>query len=307
MKISVIISTYNRCYCLSELFHSLLLQKYDGSFDYEIIVVDNNSIDNTKEIINSFTKDNPRIRYIFEPKQGISNARNAGINNAKGEVLAFIDDDVLIDEDWLSNIARFSSACDFDAAGGKVEPIYPANTPQWIKDYKDILNGPIPCHDQGENVKLYDKTMLPFIGANMVIKRKVFEQIKGFNPGIGAGKGSIGEDTELFHRIQSVGYKIYYNPNILLFHPVIKERTNFIYFAKWHMASGRYSILKDYTPDELKSFICYFGVPRYLFRQILNLFFSLLLSMRNKRIFIKAWGTLFWKIGMAQAYRSKSL
>ncbi len=167
MKISVILSTYNRFKTLAITLQSLCQQETDGSFDYEIIVVDNNSQDQTKETIESFAKENSKIYYVFEPKQGISNARNAGINNATGEILSFTDDDVIVDSNWLTIFVKFFEEFQCDGIGGRVLPIYPNNTPQWVKDHPNQIAGAVVIYDQGEKIRQADFTMERFIGCNL--------------------------------------------------------------------------------------------------------------------------------------------
>jgi len=304
MKISIIVSTYNRSKSLEKVIKNILSLKYDGSFNYEIIIVDNNSKDNTKEIVESYFLKSNRLRYIFEPKQGVSNARNAGINSAKGEILAFTDDDVIINEDWLQNIVNFSKNHDFDALGGKVIAMYPKETPQWIKDCKDILCGPIVSHDYGDSVQSYNNSMLPFIGANMIIKHKTLDEIGCFNILIGLGHGTMGEDSEIFRRLQINNKKIIYNPDIIIFHPVDTDRMNLKYFAKWHMAQGKYLTSKNIENNNI-NFVYLFGAPRYLFREAIYLLWKMIKSLNNKRLFIKAYTDLFVRFGMIIAYRSR--
>ncbi len=304
MKISIIISTYNRSKLLEITLKNLLSLNCDNSFKYEIIIVDNNSNDNTKETVQSYISKNKRFKYLFEPKQGVSNARNTGINNAKGEILAFTDDDVKIEEDWLQNIVNFSYNQDFDALGGKVIPLYPIDTPQWIKDCNDILCGPIVCHDYGETIQTYNNLMLPFIGANMIFKHKTLDEIGGFNVLIGLGLGTMGEDSEIFRRLQKYNKKIIYNPNIIIFHPIERNRMNLKYIAQWHISQGKYLTFKNLEINN-KALICIFGVPRYLFREVINLLWDMLKSLNNKRAFIKSYTELFVRFGMIFAYRSR--
>src|SRR5271154_5729585 len=93
-KISVIICTYNRSHSLGKTIESVASESLTPSLGWEILVVDNNSKDKTRQVVEGFMFRYPeQIRYIFEPKQGISYARNAGIKESRGEILAFIDDD----------------------------------------------------------------------------------------------------------------------------------------------------------------------------------------------------------------------
>jgi len=305
MDISIILCTYNRSQYLGQMLDNLLSLKSDASFDHEIIIVDNNSKDKTKEIIGSFIHKSNRIRYVFEPKQGTSNARNAGIAHAKGAILAFTDDDVVVDNDWLLNIAHFSKEYDFDAIGGKVLFLFPPQTPQWMIDHQDMFWGPIPYHYHGEAVKLYDQTMNSFVGANMIIKKKVFDEAGGFDTDLGPGSAIPfgGEDTVFFTKIQKLNKKIYYNPNITIHHPVKKDRITLKFIAKWCYSFGHYLIIMNRNP---KPHVYYFGIPRYLYREIPLILLSLPFLAFNKPLFLKNWRLLYIRLGMLDAYRSKT-
>ena len=107
IMMSVIICTYNRCESLRQILQCLLFQDFD-KFKYEIIVVDNNSTDNTREIVTEMSKSSAvSIKYIFENRQGLCYARNTGIQYARGEIIAFTDDDVLLDKYFLPTIKTF--------------------------------------------------------------------------------------------------------------------------------------------------------------------------------------------------------
>src|SRR5579863_10079992 len=105
MDISVILCTYNRCDDLTQALAGLAASRMPQSVDWEVLVVDNNSKDRTRSVVEEFSSVYPRFRYLFEGQQGLSNARNAGIAAARGRVLAFTDDDVIIDPGWLLNLA----------------------------------------------------------------------------------------------------------------------------------------------------------------------------------------------------------
>ncbi len=305
MFISVIIPTYNRSKYLTNFLNSFLALKQDPMFNYEIILVDNNSTDNTKEVINDFSKNSKiKVKYLFEPKQGISNARNLGIKNASGDILAFTDDDVILNEDWLFNIADFAAKNTFDAIGGKVIPEYPANTPRWILKYKDLLSGPILSHDHGDLIVNYKGKMVPFVGANMIVKRAVFDEMGFFNTGIGAGSGTMGEDTELYKKMLNADKKIIYNPNIQLKHPVVKERMNLDYIAKWYIGFGKYKARIYDVPTVPDGTIFWSGVPRYLFKELVKRFILLLFSIYNQKRFITSWIIYFDTYGQYIEHRN---
>src|SRR5436305_8400951 len=131
--VSVIISTYNRCEMLPAALESILAQETAGT-RYELIVVDNNSTDKTREVVESFiARGHANLRYVFEGKQGLSHARNAGIAAARAPIIAFTDDDVRAASDWVASIKRvFDEHPEVDFVGGKVLPRWEAEPPSWL-------------------------------------------------------------------------------------------------------------------------------------------------------------------------------
>jgi glycosyltransferase involved in cell wall biosynthesis len=303
-KVSVIIATRNRCNNLKDALTSILDQECDGILDYEILVVDNDSKDKTKEVVESyFQKFNGKLRYLFEPKHGKSYALNAAIKLAKGEILAFTDDDVIVDGQWLLNIDKCFRDYNCDAMGGKVLPLYEVNIPRWIKDNHIVLQGLVGFHDYGEEIKIYEKyKMFPMLGANMAVKKSCFNDIGYFRTDIGEGKGTKGEETELFWRLEKSGKNIYYCGRSIVRHKVVRERANLRYIAKWYIALGR---LRELSGERKTKLICYFGFPRYLIRYILKDSIVLICSIFNRKYFIKNWINIFYNIGLALEYRKK--
>ena len=290
MYLSVIIATYNRCENLKEALRTLYQQENDGTFDYEIIVIDNNSKDQTREVVESFiAKEGLKVRYIFEPIQGKVYALNTGITHAKGEIVAFTDDDVSVDSKWVLNIKQCFEKFHCDGCGGRILPVYPENTPQWLKDNLDILRGTIVFYDYGEDVQKYEKSMYEFLGANYAFRKAMFEECGVFRTDLGTGKPPLGEDTEFISRLQKHNKKLYYCGKALVWHPVDLKRTRLSFITKWNVALGRYRVItnerKTITPD----LVYYFGVPRYLIRDMLQNGLALVLNIFNKREFLKRW------------------
>lgn len=281
---------------------SLLSQEHDEGFNWELIVVDNNSKDKTMECVKSYkARFNGRLQYLFEQNQGLSYARNCGIKKAKGEIIVFSDDDCTLDKQWIKNIVECFRNHICDAVGGRVLPLYSENTPRWVKENKLLLNGPFPLHDYGEPSMAYAKGMLPFIGANMAFKRECFDRYGLFRTDLGPGQETMGDDTEFFRRLEKRQSKLLYCGQALAWHKVEKERTNFKYLAKWFMASGRYAILED--PDTSKiSGVYYFGVPRYIFRQLGKQALDAAIKIFNQKAFLKAWVILFFNLGQISGY-----
>src|SRR6185295_6783569 len=121
--ISAVITTYNRSEMLAAALEPLLRQNA-GGVRYEVIVVDNNSTDNTRTTVEAFiARGYPNLRYVFEPKQGIAHGRNAGIAAAQGDIIAFTDDDVVVTDNWIAVIKRaFAENPDVEFIGGKILP-----------------------------------------------------------------------------------------------------------------------------------------------------------------------------------------
>jgi len=295
-------ATYNRCESLRHVLNGLLGQENASDINYEIIVVDNNSTDKTKEIIESFKLGfDEKLEYFFEANQGKSFALNKGIAKSKGDIIAFIDDDVLLDEGWISSVVRSSKEYRWDAMGGRILPRYPAGTPRWIKDNKDLLAGPIALYDYGEDVKRYRGFMAPFAGANMAVKKTLFDEVGLFKTNLGPGRGTFSEDTELFERLKDAHKNLYYCGETLVWHPVDRKRMNLRYIAKWNIVHGRYYTMREMAEkgDDLvvhSKMLCYL-IATNIFKVL-----RLILNIFNRRIFLVYWNGFFCQWGMLVEY-----
>lgn len=195
-KITVIIPTCNHSALLKDTLASLLRQNNNGSFDYEILIVDNNSKDNTKEIVESyFQRFNNRLHYLFEKRQGSSYAKNKGIGESVGDIIAFTDDDCLPEENWLLKIvSKFADD----------------------KEISCILGGAI--WENGETM-FKENHLLRGNGLNMSFKKQIFNEIGGFDIYLGPGSvGCSGEDTDLIYRAIRRGIKVCIAEEILVTH-----------------------------------------------------------------------------------------
>jgi glucosyl-dolichyl phosphate glucuronosyltransferase len=274
IDISIIICTYNRGNMLKNVLENIKYQKFPNEkCTWEIILVDNNSNDNTKEIVEQYQKENKiQIKYLFEPQQGKSFALNTGVKASNGDLLAFTDDDVVIDLCWVSSIWEASNKYAYNCFGGKVLPIIETELPDWLsKDNKKyrIYGGPIVSHDRGDEIKEYDETMYVPIGSNMFIRRKVFDKYGYFNTRLGHySKETLiyGEDSEIMFRFRSGGEKILYYPLALVYHPAPKERIKKSYFRKWCWGTGRG---KARTLKMDSNMVRYYNIPRYMFKELL--------------------------------------
>src|SRR5258706_11042800 len=152
MDLSIILCTYNRCHGLAETLTTLAHQRVSPSFKWEVLLVDNNSSDETADVYSRFRETFPvSLRYVFEGQQGLSHARNRGIAEATGKWVAFAEDDELADEGWVQSlvVTFHEHAC--DAVAGKIELAWHSPRPAWVTD--DLL-GFLGRLDYGELQKL---------------------------------------------------------------------------------------------------------------------------------------------------------
>lgn len=304
LSISIIIATYNRSKDLGPCLDDIFKQKMDGNFTFDIIVADNNSTDNTKEIVSSYEKKYPgQVRYVFEAKQGKCNALNTGIQACQADIIAFTDDDVRVDEKWLMSLTACFQAYQCDGVGGRILPVYPLKTPEWIKENISQLSGPIVFYDYGTETKLYQRPAYEFLGANYAFKRQVFEECGMFRTDIGPGKGTLGDDTEFVGRALKAGKKLYYCGEALVWHPVDVKRTTLIYIAQWNIALGRYRVIVDDQEKINPNLVYWFGIPRHLIGRILKSILATGASILNTKKFIILWVELSRDLGKAMQIR----
>ena len=300
--ISIIIATYNRGKSLAQTLDDILLLEIGDTFDYEVIVVDNNSTDDTRKVVDDqLSTWGGRLRYFFEPTPGKSYALNKGVQEARGEILAFTDDDVELEATWLSELVKCFEQYQCDGVGGRVLPIYPADTPQWIKANAVQMAGAVVIYEYGDAVKPLAKTMYPFIGANYAFRRQMFSEYGLFREDLGPGAPAMGEDTELVERLLTKGKRLYYCGKALVHHPYDPKRMNWRQLARWHMAIGRFDAQREIQSGE--AFVYYFGIPRYLFKGIMVDLGRLSINCFNRLGIWNAWRSFFRKAGMIQQYR----
>jgi len=173
MDLTVIICSYNRASSLFNTLVSLEQQALPAGRTWEVVVVNNNSSDRTEDVIGEFVrKGNLSLRYVFEKQQGLPYARNAGIKQAAGEILAFTDDDCITNSDWILSICNeFKSNPSVSGIGGRVELYDSRDKPVTIRPFK-------------ERIAFESTAQLFYLvpGCNMAFRREVFEAIGGFDP-----------------------------------------------------------------------------------------------------------------------------
>lgn len=272
MNVSVIIATLNRAGFLNQCLYSLSRQKCKP---HEVIIVDNSSTDNTKEIAMSY-KDTLPIIYVLEKKQDVSIARNAGIQVATGNIVAFTDDDCIVDENWIKNIIGFHKSRDLKIIGGMTLNGYQENLicRLWQRIYilwfnsVNILNRMKNSYYVFPSKNCFVKTLLT---NNISYDKKIFDIFGGFKP-----NASMNEDAEFHYRLRSLGHYILYSPSLIVYH---YYRKNIRSMVKALYISGKglflikkrkkiYNSLLELTFTDKCRFILYlFYYPFYLLRK----------------------------------------
>jgi len=264
-KITVLVCTYNRCQTLKKTIESVAAQTLSNSLAWEILIVDNNSTDQTRQEVEALQRRFPeRIRYVFELEQGISHARNTGIREARGEILAFIDDDEMADAKWLEILTSNLHGGQWAGAGGRVVPPSNFSPPRWLSILGSPIGGPLAVFDPALEAGPLSE---PPFGANMAFRREVFDKWGGFRTDLGrTGKNLISnEDTEFGRRLMGAGLRLRYEPSALTYHPVEESRLHTSYFLNWWFNKGRSDVREFGIQPNGKRVI---GIPLRLLRAL---------------------------------------
>lgn len=273
MHASIIVCTYNRADSLGDTLQALRALRASPERTWEVIVVDNNSRDHTRQAVLEAQRDWPLLRYEFEAEQGLSNARNHGIAAARGEVLLFTDDDVLPEPDWmevtLAGLERYGA----DACGGYIAPIWETPPPAWLTPR---FYGFLAVRtDRTDDYPIDTPAKAPY-GANMVVKKAVFTQIGGFDSRRGRTGKSLasGEDGELFERILNAGMKAVFLGQSRVHHKVEAFRCTKSYMRRWRYQTSHNLAISKGVPGCKRLF----NIPLYLFPQLLRALWRALLG-----------------------------
>jgi glycosyltransferase involved in cell wall biosynthesis len=286
MKFSVIIATYNRAEELVKTLESL--KGLELTEPWEVILVDNNSSDNTRDVVLERVDSFPvPLRYVMEKEQGRSAALNAGIRLAQGEILAVTDDDVRVNSDWLRNAAQALDRLDCDYLGGKALPIWGGELPDWLPNRGGKHWGVIALLDYGEKPIEFNDKKVP-LGVNMIFRRECFERAGLWDNSIGRKAGTLlGQEVrEWSQRGRAAGLRGFYSPDLIVHHVIPGDRLTKKYFRRWFYWHGvsRAILYQNQRLDmespestalDFSRVPHIVGVPRYLFRTGILKFFSI--------------------------------
>jgi glucosyl-dolichyl phosphate glucuronosyltransferase len=268
MDFTVNVCTYNRAANLPRCLGALARQRGVDGLQWEVLVVDNNSSDDTPAMVERLGRELPiAIRYAHESQQGLNYARNTGIRGSSSTYFSYVDDDIEVSPDWLAALYKSFVTHDADAVGGRIHLDPSIELPTWIQD--DEMKGFLGFQDLGEEeFRMDGKRRYPY-GGNMAFHRRVVERIGYFNPllgrkGAGTKRSELfkGAETDYFHRLAASGdVRIFYHPEAIVYHQVMPFQIEKKYFRTIHYNAGYQRAVYDQTrfPSTI------FGVPRFFY------------------------------------------
>jgi len=242
MDVSVLICTYNRAALLARTLDSLALSEVSPALRWEVIVVDNNSTDETPAVVRARVAGFPcPLRLVFELSQGKSHALNTGITASAARVIVFTDDDVWAPPAWLAaGVEPLIARRDIEYTGGPVFPMWEVEPPAWIDGDPGLLWGPIALVDYGREPFIFEDRRRIAMGVNMAVCRSLIERVGGFHPALERrGATLMGQgQAEFFFRTRAAGARGLYVPGMWLKHHVPASRLTRSYYRRWWYWKG---------------------------------------------------------------------
>lgn len=236
--ISIIICTFNRSGLLNNCLETLALQT-ECSKKFEVLVIDNNSMDDTEKVVSNYHNKIPDLRYIFEVKQGLSYARNTGCLESNGDYIVYLDDDAKVHQDYINNLMNVIEKYSPDIFGGPVYPYYTTKKPWWFSDEYEIRK----YADQSGFSRTCNVS-----GGNFIIKKDILLKLGMFDPnyGVVGNKLAFMEERKVLdiYRKLFIGetQKVYYSLECPILHHVPKEKMRIGYILKRRFLAGKYKI-----------------------------------------------------------------
>lgn len=276
MKIEIIICTYNRAERLKRTIQSILSAEMPDNIDVGVIIANNNSADDTETLIKEFSRNGsvPKIKYLFEGTQGKSHALNAALSHINADVIAFTDDDVIVDKGWIKEIInaikRYPA---HNCFGGKAVAVYPENVPKWLDMHGSMgfLKSVFVDRDDGNTEGEYGIHTISDTpgGVNMFFRREAIAKNGLFRTDLGHIGNELGfsEDTEYCQRLMEKGERFMYIPSAVVYHPVHSGRLSKDYILMWQYKCGISEVRRS---KGYKNAVRLLGVPRYIYRKFIQ-------------------------------------
>ena len=264
MKIAVILCTYNRCQSLARALESLAASCMPASAHWQVIVVDNNSNDQTRSVVEEFARRFAgRFEYLFEPRQGKSHALNLGVQHAEADVLCFLDDDVQVDPHWVQRLSGALEDPQWSGGGGRIAPEARFIPPRWLDTEERYALAPLAMFDPA--IPAGEIREPPF-GTNMAIRREMFLKYGGFRIDLGPQPGGEfkNEDVEFGWRILAAGERFCYVPDAVVYHSISHHRVTKSYFLTWWYGKGRSEIRQSGVNGDHRLGVLGVPVDRFL-------------------------------------------
>lgn len=253
MKITIAICTFNKARLLDRTLRSLAKVKPLATGDYEILIINNHCTDSTPDILKQWIPFfDGKLRVIDEHRQGLSHARNRALHESKAEIVAFIDDDVELDADWLIAVEEAFDQCGATLVGGKCYLIFEEDRPFWLTRRCEAF---LSCCDHGDQLLINpDKDLY---GLNFSVRRRAALDHGGFPTNLGRIGTSLlsGEETVLQARIKAAGQTVIYQPKALLGHVITGQRLRRSWFARRMYWGGYGKAIMDRMEGESRSFL----------------------------------------------------
>ena len=266
MLITVAICTWNRASLLAQTLTAMTELRVPEGTTWELIVVDNNSTDDTPATISGFAGRLP-IRRVFEPTPGHCNARNRAIAEAAGEYLIWTDDDVLVEPSWLEayveGFRRHPSAAFF---GGVINPWFPNDPPEWLRRGFDHVATAYAALDHGPEEVPLVSGRFPF-GANMAFRTRD-QRAFPYDPSLGRRPGGMlsGDESDVFRRMAAQGLTGWWVPGSKVRHYIPPDRQTIAYLTAYFRGCGQF-VAKSEPQAQVPRL---FGKPRWMWRTVLE-------------------------------------
>jgi glycosyltransferase involved in cell wall biosynthesis len=239
IKVTVAIPTYNRADFLRQTLAGIAHQHFPREH-FEVLVIDNNSTDHTRAVVEEFAAAHPAPRYIVEQQQGLDYGRNRAIAEARGEIILFADDDILVQPDWIAQMAvplMADRERKVGAVGGEVIPVFPDGLPDWVREW----HAPLAFRPDTGPLRPQDSPM----GANLAFPKWIFAQLGPFHTALDRAAGNYfsGGDSEMIRRVRDAGLQVWFSPAAAVQHQMPASRTTFRYARRHAFDSARSRVI----------------------------------------------------------------
>ena len=239
MKISVCICTWNRSRLLKNTLEYFQRTVVPEDIEWELIVIDNNSDDDTATVITEFSDSLP-VRSYVEATPGHCAARNRAVTEFDGDFVLWTDDDVEVDKYWLSSYANVFANDEIHSFwGGPIEAKFETQAPEWITENWEILSGCFAVRDIGNGPVEFNDNLLPY-GANFAVRADVQKQFR-FDTSIGRKREQVvgGDEINLMTRLLAEGHHGEWVPGAKVLHVIPDERASEEYVYRYFVGQGK--------------------------------------------------------------------